>query len=83
MIGDLERLVDSADRAKQNGYAQVGGYGQFVISGWAAGTYDITLNSYRPPPQQAVRLLPTLKQSVKVTDANESSVVFTLTLSNR
>jgi len=66
-----------------NGYAQVGEDGQFVISGLAAGTYDITLNAYRPPPQQTVRLLPTLKQTVKVTDANESSVVFTLTLANR
>jgi len=66
-----------------NGYAQVGEDGQFVISGLAAGTYEITLNAYRPPPQQAVRLLPTLKQTVRVTDANESSVVFTLTLANR
>jgi hypothetical protein len=65
-----------------NGYAQVGKDGQFVISGLAAGTYEITLNAYLPPPQQAVRLLPTLKQTVKVTDANESSVVFTLTLAN-
>ena len=66
-----------------NGYAQVGEDRQFVISGLAAGTYDITLNAYRPPPEQTVRLLPTLKQTVKVTDANESSVVFTLNLANQ
>ena len=66
-----------------NGYAQVGADGQFVISGLAAGTYEITLNAYRPPPQQTVRLLPTMKQTVKVTDANESSVVFTLSLPNQ
>jgi hypothetical protein len=61
-----------------NGYAQVDEDGRFVFSGLAAGTYHITLNTYGPPPQQAVRLLPTLTQTVKVTDANESSVVFTL-----
>lgn len=66
-----------------NGYAQVDADGRFVISGLAAGTYQITLNTYRPPPQQGMRLLPALTQTVNVTDANESSVVFTLTLGNR
>jgi hypothetical protein len=66
-----------------NGYAQVDENGRFVISGLAAGTYELTLNIYNPPPRQAVRLLPTMKQTVNVTDANESSVVFTLTLANR
>jgi hypothetical protein len=66
-----------------NGYAQVDADGRFVISGLAAGTYELTLNTYLPPPRQAVRLLPTMKQIVNVTDANESSVVFTLTLANR
>ena len=65
-----------------NGYAEVDENGRFVISGLAAGTYELTLNTYNPPPRQAVRLLPTMKQLVNVTDANESSVVFTLTLSN-
>jgi hypothetical protein len=63
-----------------NGYAQVDENGRFVISGLAAGTYDLTLNVYNPPPQRGVRLLPTMKQTVKVADANESSVVFTVTL---
>lgn len=63
-----------------NGYAHVDENGRFVISGLAAGTYELILNTYNPPPRQAVRLLPTMKQTVKVTDANESSVVFTLTL---
>lgn len=66
-----------------NGYAQVDQDGRFVISGLAAGTYELTLNTYKPPPRQAVRLLPTMKQIVNVTDANESSVVFTLILLNR
>jgi len=65
-----------------NGYAQVDEDGRFVIVGLAAGTYELTLNVYNPPPRQAVRLLPTMKQTVTVTDANESSVVFTLTLPN-
>jgi hypothetical protein len=63
-----------------NGYAQVDEDGRFVISGLAAGDYEITLNTYHPPPRQATRLLPTLKQTVKVTDANESVVVFTINL---
>jgi hypothetical protein len=63
-----------------NGYAQVDEDGRFVISGLAAGTYEITLNVYHPPPRQAVRLLPTLKQIVKVTDGNESVVAFTIHL---
>ena len=63
-----------------NGYAQVDGDGRFVISGLATGTYEITLNTYRPPPRQAVRLIPTLKQIVKVSDANESVVAFTVNL---
>jgi hypothetical protein len=63
-----------------NGYAQVDEDGRFVISGLAAGTYEITLNTYHPPPRQAVRLLPTLKQIVKVADGNESGVVFTIHL---
>ena len=65
-----------------NGYAQVDEDGRFVISGLAAGKYELTLNIYRPPPRQGVRLLPTVKQIVNVTDANESSVVFTLILAN-
>ena len=63
-----------------NGYAQINEDGRFVISGLAAGTYELTLNTYSPPPHQAVRFLPTMKQTVTVTDANESSVVFTLIL---
>ena len=66
-----------------NGYAQVDENGRFVISGLAAGTYDVVLNIYRPPPRQGVRLLPALAQTVKVTDANESSVVFTVVVANR
>lgn len=66
-----------------NGYAHVDENGRFVISGLAAGKYELTLNTYSPAPRQAVRLLPTVKQTVNVTDANESSVVFTLTLANR
>jgi hypothetical protein len=63
-----------------NGYAQVDQDGRFVISGLAAGTYELALNTFRPPPRQNVRLLPTMFQTVKVTDANESPVVFTLVL---
>jgi len=63
-----------------NGYSQVDQDGRFVISGLAAGTYELTLNIFRPLPYQGVRLLPTMKQTVKVADANESSVVFTITL---
>ena len=63
-----------------NGYAQVDGEGWFVISGLSAGTYEITLKTYRPPPRQAVRLIPTLKQIVKVSDANESVIAFTVKL---
>ena len=66
-----------------NGYAQVDQDGRFVISGLAVGTYELTLNTYRPPPRQAARLLPTMKQTVTVTDANESSVFFTLILANQ
>lgn len=66
-----------------NGYAQVDQDGRFVISGLAAGTYELALNTFRPPPRQNVRLLPTMFQTVKVTDANESSVVFTLVLANQ
>ena len=66
-----------------NGYAQVDQDGRFVISGLAAGTYNLALNVFRPPPRQNVRLLPTMFQTVKVTDANESSVVFTLVLANQ
>lgn len=54
--------------------------GKFVISGLAAGTYEITLNTYRPPPHQGVRMLPTLKQSVKVSDVGDSPVLFTIFL---
>ena len=61
-----------------NGYAQVDSDGNFAISGLAAGTYEITLNTYYPPPHQGVRLLPTLKQVVKVSDAGESQVLFTI-----
>ena len=66
-----------------NGYAQVDEDGRFVISGLAEGTYEITLNTYYPPPRQGARLLPTLKQTVKVTDANESVVVFTIDLAGK
>ncbi len=66
-----------------NGYAQVDQDGQFVISGLAAGTYELALNVFRPPPRQSVRLLPTMRQTVNVTDANESPVVFTLVLANQ
>lgn len=66
-----------------NGYAQVDQDGRFVISGLATGTYDLALNTFRPPPRQNVRLLPTMIQTVNVTDANESSVVFTLMLVNQ
>ena len=66
-----------------NGYAQVDQDGRFVISGLAAGTYELALNTFRTPPRQNVRLLPTIFQTVKVTDANESSVVFTLVLANQ
>ena len=66
-----------------NGYAQVDDEGRFVISGLAAGTYEVMLNIFSPPPRQAVRLLPAMKQTVNVTDANESSVVFTFTFPNR
>ena len=65
-----------------NGYASVDEEGRFVISGLAAGTYELTLNTYNSPPRQAVRLLPTMKQIVNVTDANESSVVFTVRVPN-
>ena len=61
-----------------NGYAQVDTDGNFAISGLAAGTYEITLNTYYPAPHQGVRLLPTLKQVVKVSDAGESQVLFTI-----
>ena len=66
-----------------NGYAQVDQDGRFVISGLAAGTYELALNVFRPPPRQNVRLLPTMIKTVKVTDANESSVVFTLVLADQ
>jgi len=65
-----------------NGYAQVDADGRFVISGLAAATYEVVLNIYNPPPRQNVRLLPAMKQTIKVTDANETSVVFTLHLAN-
>ncbi|MEN3327455.1 MAG: hypothetical protein V7638_2262 [Acidobacteriota bacterium] len=66
-----------------NGYAQVDQDGRFVISGLAAGKYELALNVFRPPPRQNVRLLPTIRQTVEVTDANESPVVFTLVLDNQ
>jgi len=66
-----------------NGYAQVDADGRFVISGLAAGRYDVVLNIYNPPPRQNVRLLPSITQTVNVTDANESSTVFTLNLANQ
>jgi len=65
-----------------NGYAQVDQDGRFVISGLAAGTYDLALNIYSPPGRQAVRLIPTVIQTVNVSDANESAVVFTIALPN-
>ncbi|HKG61441.1 MAG TPA: carboxypeptidase-like regulatory domain-containing protein [Pyrinomonadaceae bacterium] len=65
-----------------NGYAQVDQDGRFVISGLAAGTYELALNIFRPPPRQT-RLLPTMKQTVIVTDANESTVIFTPVLANQ
>ena len=65
-----------------NGYAQVDADGRFVISGLAAGTYKLTLNTYSPPPHQAAQLLPPVTKTVNVTDANESSVFFTVTLPN-
>ena len=66
-----------------NGYAQVDQDGHFVISGLAAGTYELALNVFRPPPRQNVRLLATMRQTVTVTDANESPVVFTLVLGSQ
>jgi hypothetical protein len=63
-----------------NGYAQVDSEGKFAFSGLAPGTYEITLNTYNPPPHQGVRLLPPLKQSVKVSDASESPLIFTINL---
>ena len=66
-----------------NGYAQVDADGRFLISGLAAGKYDVVLNIYNPPPRQNVRLLHTMNQTVNVTDANESSVVFSLKLPNQ
>jgi hypothetical protein len=63
-----------------NGYAEVDEHGGFSISGLAAGTYEITLNVYNPPPRQATRLLPTMKETVKVTDANEAEAIFTINL---
>ena len=66
-----------------NGYAKVDDEGRFVISGLAAGTYDVLLNIFNPPPRQAVRLLPSMKQTVNVTNANESSVAFTVILANQ
>jgi hypothetical protein len=66
-----------------NGYAQIDENGRFVIAGLAAGTYELALNTFRPPPHQAARLLPTMRQIVNVTDANESSVVFTVVVPNR
>lgn len=65
-----------------NGYAQVDQDGRFVISGLAAGTYELALNVFRPPPHQNVRLLPTMRQTVNVTDANESPLTLTIVLTN-
>lgn len=66
-----------------NGYAEVDADGRFVISGLAAGTYNVALITYNPPPRQSVQLLPPMNQTVIVTDANESSVIFTLRLAHR
>jgi hypothetical protein len=63
-----------------NGYAEVDEHGRFSISGLAAGTYEITLNVYNPPPRQATRLLPTMKETVKVADGNEAEAIFTINL---
>jgi hypothetical protein len=63
-----------------NGYAQIDKEGNFAFLGIPAGTYEITLNTYHPPPRQALRLLPTLKQTIKVNDAAESQVQFTVRL---
>jgi hypothetical protein len=65
-----------------NGYADVDENGRFSISGLAAGTYEITLNVYGSPPRQAVRLLPTLKETVKVADGNETEAIFTINLAS-
>ncbi|HJZ83191.1 MAG TPA: hypothetical protein VKD91_22675 [Pyrinomonadaceae bacterium] len=83
--GDLPsgaRMVASISNQLRfaNGYAPVDEDGRFAISGLAAGTYEITLNTYSPPPRQTARLLPTLRQTVKVTGANESQVVFTVSV---
>lgn len=59
-----------------NGYAEIDKEGNFAFVGIPAGTYEITLNTYHPPPRQALRLLPTLKQTTKVNDAAESQVEF-------
>ncbi len=76
------RIVASISNQLQfaNGYAQVDQNGGFTISGLAPGTYDVVLNAYNPPPHQGVRVVPPLMQTVKVTDANESVVAFTITL---
>ena len=66
-----------------NGYANVDHDGRFVISGLAAGRYELALNVFRPAPRQNVRLVPTMRQTVIVTDANESPVIFTLVLPNQ
>jgi hypothetical protein len=81
-LPDGARLVASISNQLRfaNGYADVDQDGHFTISGLASGTYQIALNAYNPPPHQGVRLVPTLIQSVKITDANESVVEFTITL---